>query len=430
LLLLKKLGSFVTVSFFAITGTLPLLLYYFNQVSMVGLLSNCIAVPIVGFLILPLGLLAMLILPLSFPLALCVMQGNGMIVSILLAAVSYFSSWPFAAIKMVTPTLFEIGLFYAMIVALLHITRKLWVRIGVLPLLLVLILGDVLYWVDKRFWCQELRTTVIDVGHGNAALLELPKGTCILVDGGGFFDHSFDVGRFVVAPFLWQKKIATIDYVVLSHPQADHLNGLLYVARNFNVREVWSNGQSGQTETYQAFLEILSEEDIPLVRLHRNSTPKIINGVRFDILHPSVDFLSHADGIPCSNRNNNSLVFKASLGETAFLFPGDIEAEGERELAFHAGNTLKSTILLAPHHGSRTSSTPLFLDCVQPNIVIFSARPNNRFTLPHPEVLNRYAMRNCEILRTDRDGAIMITTDGKEVKIEVTDKNSRQGKSS
>jgi competence protein ComEC len=265
---------------------------------------------------------------------------------------------------------------------------------------------------------------MIDVGHGNATLLELPQGACILVDGGGFFDHSFDVGRFVVAPFLWQKKIATIDYIVLSHPQADHLNGLLYIARNFNVREVWSNGQPGQTETYQTFLEILSEEDIPLVQLNRNSTPKIINGVRLDVLHPPTDFLSHAGSTPWSDPNNNSLVLKASFGETAFLFPGDIEAEAESELAIHAGNTLKSTILLAPHHGSCTSSTPVFLDRVQPNIVIFSARPNNRFRLPHPEVLNRYTMRNCKIFRTDQDGAIMITTDGKEVRIKVTEKRS------
>ncbi|MBW2645378.1 MAG: DNA internalization-related competence protein ComEC/Rec2 [Deltaproteobacteria bacterium] len=411
-LLLKKLGTFVAVSFFAIMGTLPLVLYYFNQVSLVGLLSNCIAVPIVGFLVLPIGMLAMLVLPASFYLAVWIMKSGGMLVSILLGAVSFFSNWSFAAIKTVTPTLFEIVLFYALAATLLNLKRK-HLRTIAIPLLLVIISADALYWMGERFWHRDLRVTAIDVGQGNAALLELPKGTCILIDGGGFFDNSFDVGRSVVAPFLWQKKIATIDYIVLSHPQADHLNGLLYIARNFNVREVWSNGEPGYTETYRTLLNILSEEDIPTVRLNRDSKPRIINGVRLNVLHPPADFLSHAG----SNPNNNSLVVKAVFGETAFLFPGDIEADAERELVARAGNELKSSILLAPHHGSRTSSTPVFLDRVQPDIVIFSSRSSSRFRHPHAEVLKRYKTRNCKTFRTDQDGAIMIATDGKEVRI-------------
>ncbi len=411
-LLLKKLGTFVAVSFFAITGTFPLALYYFNQVSLIGLMSNCIAVPIVGFLVLPLGMLAMLVLPVSFYLAVWIMKSSGMLVSILLGVVSFFSNWSFAAIKTVTPTLFEIGLFYTLAVILLNLKRK-HLRTIAIPLLLVIISADVLYWMGERFWHRDLRVTVIDVGQGNAALLELPKGACILIDGGGFFDNSFDMGRLVVAPFLWQKKIATIDYIVLSHPQADHLNGLLYIARNFNVREFWFNGEPGYTETYKTFLDILSEEDIPMVRLNRDSKPKIINGVRLDVLHPPADFLSHAG----SNPNDNSLVVKATFDETAFLFPGDIEKEAERELAARAGAELKSSILLAPHHGSRTSSTPAFLDCVQPDIVIFSSRSSGRFRHPHPEVLKRYETRNCKLFRTDHDGAIMISTDGKEVRI-------------
>ncbi|MFH1673935.1 MAG: DNA internalization-related competence protein ComEC/Rec2 [Pseudomonadota bacterium] len=411
-LLLKKLGTFVAVSFFAIIGTLPLVLYYFNQVSLIGLMSNCITVPIVGFLVLPLGMLAMLVLPASFYLAVWIMKSSGMLVSILLGAVSFSSNWSFAAIKTVTPTLFEIGLFYALAATLLNLKRK-YLRTIAVPLLLVIISADAFYWMGERFRHRDLRVTAIDVGQGNATLLELPKGPCILIDGGGFFDNSFDVGRSVVAPFLWQKKIATIDYIVLSHPQADHLNGLLYIARNFNVREFWCNGEPGYTETYRTLLDILSEEDIPTVRLNRDSKPRIINGVRLNVLHPPADFLSHTG----SNPNENSLVVKAVFGETAFLFPGDIEAEAERELTAHAETESKSNILLAPHHGSRTSSTPVFLDYVQPDIVIFSARSSSRFRHPHPEVLKRYKTRNCKMLRTDRDGAIMITTDGKEVRI-------------
>lgn len=415
---LKKLGTFVAVSLFAILGTLPLVLYYFNQVSLIGLLSNCIAVPIVGLLILPLGMLTLVVLPASPWIALWIIKGSGMVLGILLRVISSMSGWSYAAITTVTPTLFEIGLFYAAVAALLNLKKKPWVRIAVLPVLVALIAGDALYWMNERFWHRDLRVTMIDVGHGNASLVELPKGPCMLIDGGGFFDNSFDVGRFVVAPFLWRKKIATIDYIALSHPQADHLNGLLYIARNFNVREVWSNGEPACTESYKTFLDIISQENIANVRLHRDSSQRIINQVRFDVLHPPADFPAGADHNKQSNPNNNSLVLKATFDETAFLFPGDIEAGAEKELTAHGGTALKSTVLLAPHHGSRTSSTSVFLDHVEPNAVVFSARPNNRFRFPHPEVLKRYKKRNCEIFNTDRDGAVMISTDGKEVRIE------------
>ncbi|MDL1979292.1 MAG: DNA internalization-related competence protein ComEC/Rec2 [Deltaproteobacteria bacterium] len=418
LLLSKRLATFMAVSLFAIIGTLPLVLFYFNQVSCVGLMSNCIAVPIVGFLVIPLGMLAVLILPASFSVACCVMKITELLLSILLEAVSFFSSLPYAAIKTITPSLFEIGLFYALIAALLNLKKSRWVRLTVIPCLMALILGDALFWMHERFWRQDLRVTMIDVGQGNSALLELPKGVCVLIDGGGFAANSFDVGRFVVAPFLWQKKIAQIDYIVLSHPQADHMNGLLYIAGNFHVREVWSNGEPGRTESYQAFLDILSEEKIPLVCLTEDSRSKTVNRVRFDVLHPPGGFLRDNDVIPWSNPNNNSLVLKATFGETSFLFPGDIEAEAEKELISSQGDALKSSVLLAPHHGSITSSTTAFVDHVQPDVVVFSARPNNRLRFPHPDVVRRYRTRNCRMFWTDRNGAISITTDGK--KIDVT----------
>jgi competence protein ComEC len=122
--------------------------------------------------------------------------------------------------------------------------------------------------------------------------------------------------------------------------------------------------------------------------------------------------------LPWSNPNNNSLVLKATFGETSFLFPGDIEAEAEKELISSQGDALKSSVLLAPHHGSITSSTTAFVDHVQPDVVVFSARPNNRLRFPHPDVVRRYRIRNCRMFWTDRNGAISITTDGK--KIDVT----------
>lgn len=412
----KRPALFMFVSAAAILGTLPITLYYFNQMSLIGILTNCFMVPVIGFVVVPAGLLAVLFLPVSATIALFIMKVAAIILEWGLGLADFFSRWPFASIKTVTPTLIEIGLYYVLAWTLFNCRQSRRARAMLIGLVLV-VLADAGYWVNKRYNSSELRMTVIDVGQGSSALMELPGGPCMLVDGGGFYGNRFDVGARVVGPFLWKKKIATVEILVLSHPDPDHLNGLLSIARHFNVREVWMNQEYADTEPYRNFLEIVSEKDIRVVGLKDLVRPRIINGVRFQALYPPVDFLERKTKDRWRTRNNNSLVLKVSFRNVSFLLPGDIEAEAEQELTSWACNSLNSDVLLVPHHGSKSSSTHKFLKCVSPDIAVISSGWRNRFGFPHKRTVKRYQAQGCEIFRTDRHGAVTITTDGTHVTV-------------
>jgi len=410
--LFTRLALFLCVSAAAILGTLPLALYYFNQISLVGMLANCFMVPLIGFAVVPLGLLGVLFLPVSSTVALCLMKVAAPILAWSLSLAASFSEWPFAAARTVTPSLIEIGLYYALFFAVLNYRSTRWGK-PVLLCLLVILLADVSYWVRERFCRGDLRMTVLDVGQGSSALLELPGGVCILVDGGGFYDNRFDVGARVVAPFLWQKKIATVDILVLSHPHPDHLNGLVFIADHFNVRETWMTREAVQTRPYHALMDIISDKGIQVKGPEALARPLTIHGVRIETLYPPIDFLERKSQEGWRTGNNNSLVLKVSFKDVSFLLPGDTEVEAERELADAACGHLKSNVLVVPHHGSRTSSTMMFLKCVQPDVGVISSGWKNIFRFPHDQVLDRYQAMGCEIYRTDLQGAVTITTDGK-----------------
>jgi competence protein ComEC len=342
------------------------------------------------------------------------MKGATAILNLGLGLAFLFSKWPFAAVRTVTPTLVEIGFYYALAWLIFNFRQAHRVRLLLIGLAIVA-LADVGYWASERYGHSELRMTVIDVGQGGSTLLELPGGPCVLVDGGGFYDNRFDIGARVVGPFMWKKKIAAVETVVLSHSHPDHLNGLVFIVRNFNVREVWMNQEHADSEPYRDFMEILSEKNIRMVGPKDLVKPRTINGVRFQALYPPVDFLRRKGEDTWRTKNNNSLVLKVSFQNVSFLLPGDIEAEAERELTSLACTTLKSNVLLAPHHGSQNSSTNGFLKCVRPDIAVMPAGWKNIFGFPHQNTLKRYQAQGCRIFRTDRHGAITITTDGTDV---------------
>jgi competence protein ComEC len=413
----KRLTLFVLVSAAAILGTLPITLYYFNQASLIGLVTNCLLVPLVGFLVVPLGLLAVFLLLFTPTGSLWIMKTAVALMQGALSLATVFSKCPFAAVKTVTPTLLEIGLYYGLLWALFNF-RKMRLAKALLLGIAVISLADAAYWVGQRFGREALKVTFIDVAQGSATLLELPGGPCMLVDGGGFYDNRFDVGARVVAPLLWHKKIATVETLVLSHPNSDHLNGLLFVAEHFNVETVWMNQEEVPSHIYHDFLKIISERDIRIAALKELRRPQSINGVRFQVLYPPEDFLQRKSQEPWRTPNNNSLVLKATFDNVSFLFPGDIEAEAEQDLLRLAGSNVKTTVLLVPHHGSKSSSTPEFLDYADPTIAVISAGWKNMFGFPHQQILRRYERQGCRIFRTDQKGAISITTDGMHLRVQ------------
>ena len=467
--LLTRLVSFFLVSFFAICGSLPLVAYYFNQISLVGLAANFLVVPLVGFVAIPLGLVALFVSPLS-PLAgaWCI-KACAVTLGYALEIVRFFAELPFAAVKTFTPSTLEIVCFYILGWALLKLLRaqpaaaaglpdtaaeianndtgrlsgspsaetgilgrpynffKGFAGRGLLPgqlakaaviLVFLVLAADTCYWLYQRFWHPDLRVTVIDVGTGSASLLEYPGGYTILIDGGGFADNSsFDVGASIIAPFLWSKKIRSVDLLILSHPNSDHLNGLIYIAEYFNVKTVWTNNEPHNTLGYRKFMEVCARRKIFSPIYARMTRKHVIRGVQLDLLYPPQDFMDRKKSDKWRNLNNNSLVAKVSFGAISFLFSGDIMAAAERELVNLAGGQLRSMVLIAPHHGSRSSSSKVFLNGVNPEMVIVSCGRNTRFKFPHPEVLKRYKDLGAAIFRTDLNGAVRLSTNGKQLTV-------------
>ncbi len=427
----NKISQFLIVSLLAIIGTLPLVMHYFNQISLVGFFSNLIGIPIIGFIVVPIGIASAFLYPFSHFLSSLGIMISGGALKLVLMVIYTISSLPFAAVKTITPNLFEISCFYILLWSILTLiktpvikkmetsffsTRKVSWTLAILCT--TALFGDAGYHLYQRGWHKNLDVTILDVGQGNAALLELPKGHTMLIDGGGFSNNSiFDIGERVVAPFLWRKKITTIDTLVLSHPNTDHLNGLTYIARHFHVKRVWSNSETVTTESYKKFIKVIREKNISLPQFETITRKQVISGVTFEILYPPEDFLHKQKMGRRNNTNNNSLVLKVTFGKTSFIFPGDIMAEGERALVRTSPKTLKSTALLAPHHGSRTSNTSLFLNEINPEVVVVSCGWKNRFHMPHSVVLDRYRNLDITVYRTDHHGAVSLTSDGQTLKV-------------
>ena len=371
--LITKGVVFMAVTLLATVGTAPLVMVYFNQISLIGLVVNIVAIPLVGFLAVPLGLLAIFIQVFSKGVASSCLQLSHWILGKAILIIDFFSGLPGVALKTVTPSLVEIGLFYLMFAGVFNwLSARYQEKPSHLPfglrqgiaygMLLLAVFGGIFdagYWVHQRFWHKDLRITIFDVGQGNAALVELPGGRNLMIDGGGFGGNSvFDTGKNIIAPYLLRNKIKTVHSLFLSHPNSDHLNGLIYIAGHFNVKKAITNNEFSPTMGYRLFIETLKKHgiDTPEYRnLERTTTEE---GTKIEILYPTKDYLEKALYKKRRNKNDNSLVVKVSYGEHAFLFPGDIMAMGERALVSDAGEKLKSTVLVSPHHGSASSSTP------------------------------------------------------------------------
>ncbi len=438
---LRIITGFVWISVFAIIGTMPLVAHYFNHVSILGVGANLILVPLVGFVVVPLGLVSALFHALIEPLGRIGFMTADALLRGAISIVEKIAALPFGAWKTVTPSVIEILCIYTLLITVpvllrLKINRKnsdtdptpgsgskqypydrqfspfipVWALRTIAAITALILVADIGYWTHRRFFSMNLVVTYLDIGQGNAALVELPRGKTMLIDGGGFSDNStFDVGAMIVAPYLWRNKIASIDTVVLSHPHSDHLNGLLYILEHFSVGKVISTHFPADTINYKRFVEIIGEKEIFHPALSDIGFPVRKNGWIMDILYPPKN--RRPEAAP-ANLNNGSIVLRLEYGNSSFLFPGDVERAAEAELVALAGEKLGADILLSPHHGSSTSSTPDFLDMVNPDIIIVSAR-SGRFDFPSEAVIKRYEERGYDVYTTEKNGAVRIRVKNK-----------------
>jgi competence protein ComEC len=408
--MLFYLAGTLLTSTAAILGTGPLAAYYFNRISLVGFLSNLLLVPLMGFAGTLLSLLTAVLVFLSPPLANILTGLNSFILEISLTLVDLFSRIPMASRRVVTPTIPEVILIYGILVLAANLKR--WKRSLPALILLGAVYGGIqIHEYIFTYYNPNLKVTFLDVGQGDAAVIQIPRGKVMVIDGGGTHDGSFDPGERIVAPYLWREKRKAVDYLVNSHPHPDHLQGLLFLLDNFKVEKVWDNGERG--EEFPLVQALLEKSGGRLQTMGRGEGSREIEGVKVEFLHPPSE---KEKALPFWG-NDASLVLRLTYGEVSFLFCGDLEAMGEKEILKAAGN-LESTVIKVPHHGSKSSSTQPFLEAVRPRYAVFTVRGGARPPLPNPAVLERYEAMGTKVLRTDRDGAITFVTDGKKLKVQ------------
>ncbi|KAA3606979.1 MAG: DNA internalization-related competence protein ComEC/Rec2 [Calditrichaeota bacterium] len=405
----KTLTFFVRLGLVSVTaqlGTLVPVLLYFGKIPVGGVLTNFFAIPLAG-LIVGVGVFSLLISPFEF-LAKIYANANEFFVSTLFKIAEFFGSFDFLVWQLKNPNKFEL-LLATLLVVLVFCLFKFGTKKRIFALLTYALFFSS-YLVFKQFQEPKLKVTFIDVGQGDASLIQFPNGQNWLYDGGvaGF---NFDSGEKIILPLLETYRIDTLDAVLVSHPDADHLGGIVKVLEKFPVKKVFDSGQRHTSKLFQSYETILKQKQIP--RRRPNLGEQIeIGEVKGIFIHPNFEFVSE-NGESLSNKNNGSLSLQLIFNEAEVLFLGDCEHEAENSIVEKFGKRLESDLIKVGHHGSVTSSSLKLLKNVKPKFAVIQVGKFNRYNHPSDLILNRYKLFGAEISRNDFEGAVIFETDGK-----------------
>lgn len=360
-------------------GLFPALLALFQQFSLVSPLANAVAIPVVSFVVTPLALLAA-VLPVDALLHLA-----HLILSWLMAFVAWLAELPVAVWQQHAPPAWALGL-AVLGCAWLLMPRGFPARGAGVVLLLPLV------WVaPARPAAGELRLTVLDVGQGLAVHAQTAAHD-LVYDTGPQYSPDANGGNRILLPYLRAAGVRRLDALILSHEDKDHSGGALSLLDGLPVASTLSALPEGHP-----FREAPGHR--PCLAGERWEW----DGVRFELLHPEADAYEEK-----RKSNDMSCVLKVSTPHGSALLTGDIETPSEQALSKRLGERLRAQVLLAPHHGSRSSSSPEFLAAVGADTVIFPVGYRNRFRHPHAAVWRRYEESGARLARTDRDGAVTV----------------------
>jgi competence protein ComEC len=282
----------------------------------------------------------------------------------------------------------------------------------------------------------RLRVDFLDVGQGDSALVTMPDGTTLLIDGGGrpsfrgrkanteedasvqsdeeepqFERDTRSIGEAVVSEYLWWRGVDRVDYVLATHADADHIDGLNDVARNFKVGAAFVARTPRDDPEYEKFAETARARRIPINIIGAGDV------LRFGNVTATVYWPRPCTDSNAPSKNNDSIVLRLQFGERTILMTGDVEKEGEAAI-LSAKSDLRSDVVKAPHHGSRTSSTESFVAATHPRLAVISVGLTSMFGHPNKEVMERWRASGVEVLTTGRRGTITVTTDGRNLKVD------------
>ncbi len=382
-------------------GLAPLLAWYFHLVAPVSMLANLLLTPLMSLLI---GIgTALLLLATGWGWLLEWSRG---VLHLLLEATTICVQWchalPWGSWAVGRPSPGLLVVYYALLGLSIVGRRRGWRASGLAVCWVVgvasLAGGVVIHQAFERRW---LRVDVLDVGHGDSILVRTPQGRMLLIDVG-----SQEAGRFVVVPFLRASGIRTLDALVLTHPDEDHVGGAVPLLQAVRVRRLLTNGVQDDTMTARTVRRLATAQRIPQTILSAGMTIGEEPDVRIDVLHPPMGLLP---GIPAAS-NDNSVVLKITKGAVSVLLTGDIEEAGLPHLCERAG-LLRSTVLKVPHHGSRLGQAgETLFQAVRPDVAVLSVGRIHR--LPAAQTLEALQRHGARVFLTRDEGAVSLRTDG------------------
>lgn len=394
------LRNYLGVSFAAWFGILPLIAFYFYLFSPVTILANLVVVPYL-WVIMASGFAFLFLSGVHEILSQTLGTALWFFTKILIGISDFFASIPYLHFRVPPPSFFLIAIFYLLL--LLYLYKDFFKLSRVRFALVLLFLLNLFLWKKILTPASEnLKITFLDVGHGDAALIEFPQRGVLLVDTGG--SSAWDTGRLALAPFLWSKGIFHLDSILITHPHYDHFGGLATILKEFSVGTVLDNGD----RSVLLYEENFKERNVKRIPLRRGDRIAGAKDTELLILHPSESFFHH----PAIKTNDQSVVFQIRYRNIRILMAGDAEQFALDKLAAY-GAELKSQFLKVPHHGSdeKEEGENFFL-WVSPETAIISTAEKNPYNLPSPATAGFLKALGTKIYQTGITGAVFFETDG------------------
>jgi competence protein ComEC len=408
--LFDTLWKLFSVSFAAQVGTFPFTVEYFGKASIISFVANLVVIPAVG-IGLAIGFVISFFSLLSSWLASIYGTAEQLLLNLILRSMDFSGNLSFAYLTVPSLGLLGFLIFYVAVAFLFNLRAR---GIRKRMIIALLVLGDIAILPGIFGDTPKVRVTVVDVGQGDATLVQFPSGKTLLIDAGPK-TFTYDAGEKIVVPFL-QRTVRKLDGLLVTHPHSDHLGGAESVLRSIPVDTVFDAGQEAKSSIYRSYQHTLRKLGIPHIRLRAGDTINLFDEARVFVLHPTSRFVQRDSIHFVRDFNNGSVVLKILYGTVGMLFAGDAEDPSEAQMLLVYEGFLKSNFIKVGHHGSITSSGEEFIEAVKPQYAAISVGALNKFDHPSMEVIERYRTSGTTVSRTDEQGALVYETDGVTVK--------------